>query len=56
MTNVRQMISPRYHLHGDYLYIVMGYGVSVCRKAQSGDMPMHYAYGQHWQTIDTWNY
>ena len=56
MIAIRQMISPKYYLHGDYLYVVMGYGVSVCRKAIGGDWPMYYAYETHWQTIDTWNY
>ena len=56
MTAVRQMISPRYYLHGDYLYVVMGYGVSVCRKATDRYSLGYYAYGSHWQTIETWNY
>lgn len=62
MITIRQMITPKYYLHGDYLYIVMGYGVSLCRQAKPpqlttyNDMPMYYAYGTHWQTIDTWNY
>jgi hypothetical protein len=51
------MRTPTYLQHGEYLYVVMGFGVMVYRPAHKyDDMPMFQFEGQHWQCIDGWNY
>jgi len=56
MIKPRKMQKPEYLDYGDIVYEIRGYGVTVLRKSSWRDSLGLYHNGQHYESIDGWNY